>query len=151
MSWIFRMVMPVDWREKVEPRWGVGVGVWAGDHELANNWFWSIPIGTAPRAFKFVRGVASKTGSDYESLSIQETELPDAWTRIEVVAVISRRERFGLIPGVTADVVVDGTRCLSIDLADDYEAEYGVCLARILRQGVHWEVNLDGTGFHLSS
>lgn len=145
------MVMPVDWREKVEHRWGVGVGVWAGDHELATDWFWSIPIGTAPSAFRFVRGVASKSGCDYEELSIQEIELPDAWTRIEVVAVISRLERFGLIPGVTADVVVDGKRCLSIDLADDYDAEYGVCLAKVVRQGVHWDIILDGTGFVLSS
>ena len=144
MSWVFRFVLPAGWSARLSGGWGLLVGARSeGSTEV--EWHRNAPGEARPQGFRFVREVG-RGNRDYESLSVDPLDLPHAWSRIDIVAVLSRRDVFALIPGAVADVLEDSAMTLSIDLADDYEREYGVCLARLARRGVRWELRLDGTG-----
>ncbi|MBU6152220.1 MAG: hypothetical protein KGR25_12270 [Chloroflexi bacterium] len=149
MSWVFQLVMPAGWNTSISGDWAIGAGAWV-EEASTPVWFWNATNGRTVRAIRFVREVG-RSIRDYEALSINPLDLPDTWSRVDIVAMLSRRDVFSSIPGAAAVVIEDGTTTLSIDLADDYEREYGVCLACLVRRGTQWELALDGTGFHQPS
>ncbi len=138
--------MPADWLDRIEDGWGICAGAWSESIPAEPEWFWSVRNGNTPHAFGFVRHIGDNV-RDYESLIIRGLDLPATWSRVDIVAMMSRRDTFGAVAGAVADVLEDGDVMLTIDLADDYEREYGVCLARLARRGSEWELVLDGTGF----